>query len=67
MKINKKGFTLGEVLVCIMIIGIIMALSMQSIKMVKSSYTSLTYFALKNVQDLVGEIYSGETLKQKLY
>ncbi len=66
MKINKKGFTLGEVLVCIMIIGIIMALSMQSIKMVKSSYTSLTYFALKNVQDLVGEIYSGETLKQKL-
>ena len=39
MKNNKKGFTLGEVLVCVAIIGVIMAISVQSIKIVKSSYT----------------------------
>ena len=34
----KKGFTLSEVLVCIVIIGVIMAMSVQTIKIVKTSY-----------------------------
>ncbi len=59
MKINKKGFTLSEVLVCITIIGVIMALSMNSIRIVKASYTALTYFAFNNLQNMVGTIYSG--------
>ncbi len=62
MKRNKKGFTLGEVLICIAIIGVIMALSVNAIKIVRQSYTSLTYFAFKNLQDAVGVLYSGVQL-----
>jgi len=63
---NKKGFTLGEVLVCIMIIGIIMALAVNSIRIVRSSYTSLTYFAFNNIQSMIGVLYSGGTVGTKV-
>ena len=43
MKNKKFGFTLGEVLICIMIVGIIMAVATRTIKMIKASYTALTY------------------------
>ena len=59
MRKNKFGFTLGEVLVCIVIIGIIMALSVHVIKIVKTSHTALTYFAFNNVNDIVAEVYAG--------
>ena len=59
MKINKKGFTLSEVLVAIAIIGVVMALSVQSLKVLRASYSSLTYFALKNVKNIVQEASNG--------
>lgn len=59
MKINKKGFTLSEVLIAIAIIGVVMALSVQSLKVLRSSYSSLTYFALKNVKNIVQEASNG--------
>ena len=65
----KFGFTLAEVLVALAVIGVIMALSVHSIKIVKSSYTALTYFAHKNVVNMVGVLNSGdspfENLKDK--
>ncbi|MCD7740092.1 MAG: prepilin-type N-terminal cleavage/methylation domain-containing protein, partial [Candidatus Gastranaerophilales bacterium] len=61
MRNNKKGFTLSEVLVCLVIIGIIMVLSVNSIKIVRESYISLTYFAFKNLQAMVTELYAGSS------
>lgn len=66
MKSNKYGFTLGEVLLCVMIMGIIMALSVQSIRIVRSSYTNLTYFAFNTLKNMVGEIYAGDDPGEKL-
>lgn len=59
MRKKKAGFTLGEVLVSIMIIGIIMAISMETIKIVKSSYTSLAYYEFKNIQQIAAEMIAG--------
>ena len=59
MRINKKGFTLAEVLVSMTIIGIIMAMSVQTIKIVKASYSSLAFFELKNMQQIAGELIGG--------
>ena len=59
MNRNKFGFTLAEVLVSVAIIGVIMAISVHSIKIVKSSYTSLAYFAHKNVVNMVGVLNAG--------
>ncbi len=61
MKKNKKGFTLGEVLICMVIVGVIMVIAMNAIKIVRASYTSLTYFTFKNLKDMVGVVYSGQT------
>lgn len=66
MKNKKFGFTLSEVLVSVAIIGVIMAISVNSIKIVKASYTSLTYFAFKNVQNMVGIVNSGDSPYGKL-
>lgn len=65
MKKIKPGFTLAEILLSLVIIGVIMALSMSSIKLVKTSYASLTYFALKHVQDMTGALYSGAVTMNK--
>lgn len=59
MKKIKTGFTLAEIMLSMMIIGVIMALSVGAIKSVKASYTSLAYFAHKNVVDMVGVLYAG--------
>ncbi len=60
MRRNKLGFTLGEVLVCMAIIGIIMALAAHTIKLAKSSYTAVTYHAFNNVNMMVGELIGAE-------
>lgn len=62
MKKNKLGFTLGEVLVCMAIIGIIMALAAHTIKLAKSSYTAVTYHAFNNVKMMTGELIGGERI-----
>lgn len=61
MKRNKRGFTLAEILVSTVVIGVIMAISVQTTKIVRTSYTSLCHFAFNNVQDMVRELFAGET------
>ena len=61
MKKNKKGFTLSEILIVMLIIGTIMALSLQSIRIVKTSYTNLAFFAFKNLQIIARDMYGGQT------
>lgn len=60
---HKKGFTLSEILVVMLIIGVIMAFSIQSIMVVKHSYSSLAFFAFKNLQIVVRDLYGGQTAK----
>ena len=60
MKKSKFGFTLGEVLVSLAVIGIIMALAAHTIKLAKSSYTAVTFHAFNNINMIVGELKSGE-------
>ncbi|MBQ8886788.1 MAG: prepilin-type N-terminal cleavage/methylation domain-containing protein [Candidatus Gastranaerophilales bacterium] len=60
MKKHKFGFTLGEVLVSMAVVGIIMALAAHTLKIAKSSYTSMTYHAFNNVNMLVSELISGQ-------
>lgn len=59
MKKDKKSFTLSEVLISMAIIGFVMAMSLSTIKIVKTSYTALTYFTFKNIKDMVGEAFAG--------
>ncbi len=59
MKNNKKGFTLSEVLICITIVGVIMALSVNTLKVVKASYSSLAYFEYNNIKEMVTALMSG--------
>ena len=59
MRKNKLAFTLAEVLVCITIIGVIMALSVHTIKIVKTSHTALTFFTFNNIREIVTEVYAG--------
>lgn len=61
MKRNKHGFTLAEVLICLVVIGVIMAISVQTIKIVRASYTSLAYFEFLNIQRMAGEMIAGAT------
>ena len=62
MRKNKFGFTLGEVLVSLAVIGIIMALAAHTIKLAKSSYTAVTYHAFNNVNMIVGVLKGGERI-----
>ena len=55
----KKGFTLSEIMMAMTIIGVIMAISINAINNVRVSYTSLTYFAHKNIVNMIGVLYSG--------
>lgn len=61
MKIIKKAFTLAEVLVSMVIIGVIMAVSVQTIKIVQASYTSLAFFEYNNIKALAGEAIGGNS------
>lgn len=63
MRKNNSGFTLGEVLICMTIVGVIMALSVQTLKIIKTSYASLGYFVFNNTQTLTRELYAGNTAK----
>ena len=44
-----------------MIVGIIMALSIRSIKIIKSSYASLTYFEFNTIKQIAAELIAGQT------
>ena len=66
MNKNKFGFTLAEVLVSLAVIGVIMALSVNSIKIIKSSYTSLAYFTHKNIVNMVGVLNAGDSPYENL-
>ena len=61
MRKFNKAFTLGEVLIVMVIIGIIMSIAVKTIKMVKSSYTPLTYSAFNTIKD-VANILTGTSL-----
>ncbi len=53
MKKFNYGFTLVELLVCFLIIGIILAASIPAIKKVSMSYPTMTYHAFENVKTIV--------------
>ena len=59
MKKNKKGFTLAEILVCMTIMGIIMVAAVGVIRRVSVSYTSLAYYAHKNLEMSVTAMMMG--------
>ncbi len=61
MQKNKNGFTMAEILIVLMIVGIIMALSIQAIKIVKASYASLTYFEFNTIKQIAAEMIAGES------
>ncbi len=61
MSKNKSGFTLAEVLVSMVIIGVIMALSVQTISIVRASYTALAYYTFESLKAMVTAVYSGST------
>ncbi len=61
MKKNRRGFTLAEVLICMVILGVIMAISVGTLKVIRASYTSLAYFEYKNIQRMAGEMIAGLT------
>ncbi len=60
MKKNKNGFTMAEILIVLMIVGIIMALSIQSIRILTASYTSLAYFEFNTMKQIAGEMIAGK-------
>ena len=57
MKKNKFGFTLTEVLLVIVIVGVILALAVHTFNSLKASYTSLSYFTTKNVELMVRTLF----------
>ena len=61
MKTIKKAFTLAEVLVSMAIIGVVMAVSVQTIKIVQASYTSLAFFEFNNIKAIAGEAIGGNS------
>lgn len=60
MKKNKSGFTLAEVLISLTVVGVIMAISVQTIRIVKASYSSLAYFEFINIQRIAAEMIAGK-------
>ncbi len=60
MKKYKKGFTLSEVLICLTIVGVIMAFSVPTLKVLRASYTSTTYFVFNNINAMVEELIAGK-------
>ena len=64
MKKIRKGFTLSEVLIAVVVIGIIFALSVQTIKIIRTSYTSLSYFAFNNITSIMRELYAVQNAKE---
>lgn len=62
MKKHKKGFTLSEVLISLMVVGVIMALSVPTLKVLRASYTSTTFFVFNNINAMVEELIAGKDI-----
>lgn len=62
MKKIKLGFTLAEVMIAVLVIGVIVALSVNTIKIVKASFTATTYFEFKTIKQMAAEMSAGPTL-----
>ena len=58
MNKNKLAFRLSKVLLSIVIIGLIVALSVNIIKTVRTPYTSSAYFAYNNISKMISTLYS---------
>lgn len=57
MKQNKSGFTLTEVLMVLVIVGVILALAVHTFNALRASYTSLSYFTVNNVELMVRTLF----------
>lgn len=64
---KKNGFTLAEVLISMVIIGTILAMSIKTVQVMKTSYSTLTYFAYKNLQAAIGSIMTGAAPNTKFF
>ncbi|MCD7878926.1 MAG: type II secretion system protein [Candidatus Gastranaerophilales bacterium] len=64
MKNRKSGFTLSEVLISFAIIGVIIAFTMPAFKTAKASYAATGYFAYKNLQSMVINLFSEDLLSE---
>ena len=55
---NKKriGFTLVEIIIALVIMGFIATIGFQVMQIQKTSYTSLAYYAYKNIKNVASEI-----------
>ena len=66
MRKNKSGFTLAEVLICLTIAGLIVALSVNSLKIIKTSYTALAYFEMNYIRQIAGELIAGKAPTEEI-
>ncbi len=57
MKRFKPAFTMIELMVCFVVIGLIMTVAVKAIKSATGSYTTLTYFAMKNMKTIVRSMW----------
>lgn len=53
---NKKGFTLAELMITLSIIGVMAVLSMQTIKTVKDKYAFMCYYLFRDLKIAVGHM-----------
>lgn len=53
---NKRGFTLAELLITLTIIGILAVLSMQTVKSVKDKYAFMCYYLFRDLKIAVGHM-----------
>ena len=62
---NKTGFTLTEVLVTLAIVGVIIAISILTIRIVKTSYSPSDYFEFKNIPKITTEMTAEKNIKRE--
>ena len=62
----KQAFTLAEIIIALLITGIIFSMSLSVVSAVQNSYTVMTYFAHKNVIELVGALIAGNIENSQL-
>ena len=53
---NKKGFSLAEIMITLAIIGVMAVLSMQTIKTVKDKYAFMCYYLFRDLKIAVGHM-----------
>lgn len=66
MKKYKYGFTLSEILLALVIVGVILAFAVTTLKALKASYTPLAYFANNNVNSMVRVLFSEDMVKKNI-